>query len=138
MALPFVTSATSCADFGKTVLPYINQLYDLPQKIAQTTPSVQNLKGLYLATNPLVTALAFSLFLVPIFLVISEINKNYSQVDRCWSLLPTIYNAHYVAYAHAIGLPTQRLDSLIIISAVWSVSVSPGINYYRSSYPRRD
>ena len=75
-----------------------------------------------MATNPLITAFAFSLFLVPIFLLVSEVNKNYSQVDRMWSLLPTVYNAHYVVYAHCAGLETQRLDNLLAFSVVWSVS----------------
>lgn len=122
MALPVLKSAVACADFGRTVQPYISQLNDLPQQIYQSATDPQALKQLYLNTNPLVPAFAFSLALVPIVLVISEINKNYSQIDRVWSLLPTVYNLHYVAYAHAKGLPTQRLDSLAIISSVWSVS----------------
>lgn len=123
MALPLVKSALACSDFTRTVQPYIPQLNDLPQQLWQSATNPQALKQLYLNTNPLISAFAFSLLIVPIFLVISEINKNYSQVDRVWSLLPTVYNLHYVAYAHAKGLPTQRLDSLAIISSVWSVSM---------------
>lgn len=122
MALPIVKSAVTCADFSRTVQPYLSQLNDLPQQIYHSATSLQALKELYLGTNPLVSAFAFSLFLVPIFLVVSEINRNYSQVDRVWSILPTFYNLHYVAYAHAKGLPTQRLNSLAIISVIWSVS----------------
>ncbi|KAI9881075.1 MAG: hypothetical protein M1830_008233 [Pleopsidium flavum] len=129
MALPVIKSVSECADFSKTVLPYASQLNDLPQQILQSITNPQALKVLYVSTNPLITAFAFSLFLVPIFLVISEINKNYSQVDRCWSILPTIYNAHFVAYAHAVGLPTQRLDTLLAFSTVWSLRLT--YNYWR-------
>lgn len=121
MAIPMLKSAVACADFSRTVQPYISQLNDLPQQVLQSATSLQALKELYLNTNPLISAFAFSLFLAPIFLVVSEINKNYSQVDRVWSLLPTVYNLHYAVYGHARGLPTQRLNSLTIISAIWSV-----------------
>ena len=122
MSLPSVTSLLDCADFTKTVLPYIPQLYELPQQVFQSIANPQGLKELYLSTNPLVSAFAISLFLSPIFLVVSEINKNYSQVDRLWSILPTMYNAHYTMYAHATGLPTQRMDCLVAVSTIWSVS----------------
>jgi len=121
MSLPVIKTVSDCADFSKTVLPYVSQLNELPQQIFQSITNLQALKVLYVSTNPLITAFAFSLFLVPIFLLVSEINKNYSQVDRCWSILPTIYNAHFVTYAHAVGLPTQRLDTLLAFSTVWSV-----------------
>ena len=123
MALPLIKSVADCADYSKTVLPYIGQLYDLPQQVFDNITNLQALKVLYVSTNPLITAFAFSLFLFPVFLVVSEINKNYSQVDRCWSILPTIYNAHYTAYAHATGLSTRRMDVLLLSSIIWSVSV---------------
>ncbi|KAI4177083.1 MAG: hypothetical protein LQ343_000565 [Gyalolechia ehrenbergii] len=129
MAIPMLKSAVACADFSRTVQPYISQLNDLPQQVLQSATSLQALKELYLNTNPLISAFAFSLFLAPIFLVVSEINKNYSQVDRVWSLLPTVYNLHYAVYGHARGLPTQRLNSLTIISAIWSARLT--FNYWR-------
>lgn len=122
MALPVIKTLTECSSFEKTVLPYLPQLYDLPQQAIQSWNNPTALQNLYLATNPLISAFEFSLFLAPVFLLISEINKNYSQVDRCWSILPTIYNIHYVTYAHLSGLDTARLDNLVAFSVVWSVS----------------
>ena len=121
MALPVVRSLLDCTNFEKTVVPYIPQLYNLAQQVFQSITNLQALKVLYIATNPLISAFAFSLFLAPIFLVAGEVNRNYSQVDRFWSLLPTVYNAHYVLYAHATGLPTARLDALLVVSVLWSV-----------------
>lgn len=121
MALPVVKTLAECNNFKNTVLPYLPQLYDLPQQLLQSWNNPTELQNIYLATNPLITAAAFSLALVPVFLLVSELNKNYSQVDRMWSLLPTIYNAHYVVYAHMSGLNTERLDNLIAFSVVWSV-----------------
>ena len=122
MALPVVKSLADCVSLEKTVLPYTPQLYDLPQQLLQTVSNPYGLVTLYIATNPLISAFALSLFLAPIFLVVSEVNRNYSQVDRCWSLLPTIYNAHYALYAHLTGLPTGRMDALFVVSVMWSVS----------------
>lgn len=125
MALPVVKTFLDCSSFEKTVTPYIPQLYDLPQQILQTWNNPTGLKNLYLATNPLISGFALSLALAPLFLLVSEVNKNYSQVDRLWPVLPTLYNAHYVLFAHMSGLDTSRLDNLIAFSVVWSVSASP-------------
>ena len=115
-------TTAECADLAKTVLPYVFQLYDLPRLLFQSYNDPAELQKIYLSTNPLVTAFAFSLFVSSLFLLTSEINRNYSQVDRFWSILPTIYNSHYVLYAHLTGLPTQRLNNLLAVSVVWSVS----------------
>ena len=122
MALPVTKTFADCADWSKTVTPYIPQLYDLPQQVLSSITNPLALKTLYVSTNPLISAFAFSCVLFPIFLVVSEVNRNWSQVDRLWSILPTIYNIHYAVYAHAVGLPTKRLDTLAFFSIVWSVS----------------
>jgi len=122
MALPLVRSVADCSDFSLTVAPYVYQLYDLPQQLVQSWNNPTELLDIYLRTNPLISGFAFCLFLMPLVLLVSEVNKNYSQVDRLWSLIPTIYNAHFVTYAHLTGLPTHILDNLIAMSVVWSVS----------------
>lgn len=123
MALPVVATLQDCATFSKTVTPFIPQLYDLPNQIFAHYNDLTALKAIYTTTNPLVIAFAFALFVSPIFLIVAEVNKNYSQVDRCWSILPTIYNVHYCVWAHMNGLNTQRLDNLIAFSVIWSVSL---------------
>lgn len=123
MALPVVRTALECSDFYQTVWPYANQLSALPQIYFESIAHPAALRQIYLDTNPLVTAFAFSLFLAPVFLLVSEINKNYSQVDRVWSILPTVYNAHYVVYAHMMGMETKRLDALLVASLLWSVGL---------------
>lgn len=127
MALPIVKTALDCADYFKTVTPFVPQLTLLPNRIASSIADPVVLKQIYLDTNPLISAFVFSLALVPIFLLISEINKNYSQVDRMWSLLPSIYNAHYTVYAHMLGLETKRLDTLLAASCLWSVCLAISI-----------
>lgn len=122
MALPVVQSLQQCADYNTTVAPYLYQLTSLPEIfLSVNTPAA--LKQLYLDTNPLITAAAFSFALAPIFLVLSEINRNYSQVDRVWSILPTVYNLHYAIYARAARLHTTRLDVVLAISTLWTVKM---------------
>lgn len=122
MALPLVRTVAECADFNRVVTPYLPQLQELPSQIWASITDPSALYEIYLQTNPLITSLAFALALAPIVLILSEINGNYSQIDRLWSLLPTIYNAHYTWYAHAVGLPTQKIDSICTFSVLWSVS----------------
>ncbi|KAI9795193.1 MAG: hypothetical protein M1816_000215 [Peltula sp. TS41687] len=129
LALPAITTLQECTDFSKTVLPFIPQLRALPGKLLESWSSPQDLMKIYLSTNPLISAFAIALFLFPIFLIASEINKNYSQVDRFWSLLPTLFNAHFVTYAHLLDLPTKRLDTLLAVSTVWSLRLT--FNYWR-------
>ena len=120
-ALPTLKYISECADFSKTVAPYLPQLRALPSQVLQSWSDLDSLKELYISTNPLITALAFALSASPVFLLVSEVTQNYSQVDRAWSFLPTIYIAHFTTYAHLVGLPTQRLDTLLACSVIWSV-----------------
>lgn len=122
MALPAVTTFEECADFSKTVAPFIPQLYELPQQLLNSWSEPGGLLKVYLATNPLISAVAFGLALFPIVWIVSEVNRNYSQVDRLWSILPAVFVGHFVAYGHLIGLDTERLDTLMVAVAIWSVS----------------
>ncbi|RVX73186.1 hypothetical protein B0A52_02313 [Exophiala mesophila] len=129
MALPVVRTLTECADFQNTVAPYIHQLRPFPQVFWESIANPAALKQLYVDTNPLVTSTAFALAIAPIFLLVSEINRNYSQVDRFWSILPTVFNFHYAVYARAAGIDTKRVDAVLAVSMLWSVRLT--YNYYR-------
>ncbi|SZF04448.1 unnamed protein product [Blumeria hordei] len=129
MELLAMQSLADCASFDKTIHPNLPQLYELPHQILQSLNSLTALKEIYQNSDPFVTALAFSLLLAPTFLIVSEFNKNYSQVDRLWSILPSIYNIHYVVYARISGLETERLNHLLAFSIAWSLRLT--FNYYR-------
>ncbi|XXG96620.1 DNA-binding proteins Bright/BRCAA1/RBP1 and proteins containing BRIGHT domain [Hypoxylon texense] len=81
MAFPSVRTLEDCADYSKVVEPYLPQLYELPWKVIDVVSTRGSLLELYKNTNPLVSGLGFSIFLGVIFLVASEVNRNYSQVD---------------------------------------------------------
>ena len=120
-ALPAVNTFADSVNWTKTVSPYIPQLYDLPPQVWSSVQGLQSLKTLYISTNPLISAFTFCVALMPVFFIVAEVNRNWSQVDRCWSILPTLYNVHYAVYAHLAGLPTKRLDTLAFFSILWSV-----------------
>ncbi|RMZ81239.1 hypothetical protein DV736_g6654, partial [Chaetothyriales sp. CBS 134916] len=129
MALPVVRSGLECSDFSSTVEPYIPQFRSLASNVWTSISNPSALQQIYLDTNPLVSAFALSLALAPVFLVVSEINKNYSQVDRVWSILPTIYNLHYAVYAWTAGLKTTRIGAVALASTIWSTRLT--YNYWR-------
>lgn len=123
--MPALLSFPDTVDWSKTVEPYVPQLYELPSKVLDVLQSRQNLVDLYLQTNPLISGLGISILLGAVFLVVAEINKNYSQVDRCWSILPTLYIAHFDLWARLSGISSQRIDAILLFSTLWSVTCFP-------------
>ena len=119
--LPILSSIEDCSDFARTVQPFIPQLYALPDKIIANAANPQGLLRVYVETNPLVTGFAASLFLGGVFLIVSEVNRNYSQVDRMWSILPNLYIVHLALWARAAGMPHQRIDLVALATTLWSV-----------------
>lgn len=122
MALPTLLKFEDCAIWAKTVEPYVPQLYTLPSKVVDVVQGRQGLVDLYTQTNPLLSGFAISVVLGAVFLVVAEFNKNYSQVDRCWSILPTFYIAHFDLWARLAGVPSQRIDAILAFGIAWSVS----------------
>lgn len=121
MALPSVKTLEEYAKFSETVVPYLPQLYELPAKIIENISSRDGLANLYVETNPLISAFAFSLFLGFIFFIASEVTKNYSQVDRFWSILPNIYVLHIAFWAWLSGVPHTRIALVAVFTTIWSV-----------------
>jgi steroid 5-alpha reductase family enzyme len=54
----------------------------------------------------------------------AEINRNYSQIDRLWPILPAVYAAHFAVWARANGVGSERLDTLATAVGLWCVSTS--------------
>ncbi|KAF2738818.1 DUF1295-domain-containing protein [Polyplosphaeria fusca] len=129
LTVPTVKTLADCTDFTITVSPYLPQLYALPRQVFARINDFNALKELYITTNPLITALAFALFLASVVLVVSEVNKNYSQVDRLWGIIPVLFNSHYALWAHLAGLPAQRLDHVMSVSILWGMRLT--FNYWR-------
>ncbi|KAL7950401.1 hypothetical protein V8C42DRAFT_306367 [Trichoderma barbatum] len=129
MALPQVKSLQDCVDYSKVVEPFLPQLYQLPHQIWQSIDSVDALRELYVTTNPLVSGFAASLAVGLLTLIVSEINRNYSQVDRLWSILPNLYVVHIALWARVAGLPHSRVDLIAVYTTIWSIRLT--YNYWR-------
>ncbi|KAM4060338.1 hypothetical protein HRG_002086 [Hirsutella rhossiliensis] len=128
MLLPALKSLRDCSDYALTVEPFLPQLYALPARLAAVR-SLDGLMQLYVDTNPLMSAIAASIFLGGVFLVVSEANRNYSQVDRMWSFLPNLYIAHLAVWARLAGLPHSRIDLVAACTTLWSCRLT--FNYWR-------
>jgi hypothetical protein len=124
MALPQVKSLQDCVDYSKVVQPFIPQLYELPHQIWENIDSLDGLREVYVTTNPLISGFAASLAVGLLTLIVSEINRNYSQVDRLWSILPNLYVVHIALWARVAGLPHGRVDLIAIYTTIWSVRLS--------------
>ncbi|KAL4881128.1 hypothetical protein BJY04DRAFT_218644 [Aspergillus karnatakaensis] len=131
LPLPEIKSLADLVSFNHAVRPFLSQVAALPEQLhlAVVAKDVNALKGIYLSTNPLATATAFTLAISILFIIFSEINRNYSQVDRFWSILPSVFNVHFAVWARLSDLPTQTLDSVALISVLWSVRLT--YNYWR-------
>lgn len=125
MALPTLRALEESSDFSKTVEPFLPQLYDLPARFIDAASSRDGLLKLYVDTNPLISAFAISIALGAVFLVAAEVNRNYSQVDRFWSVGPNLYIGHLAIWARLAGVPHQRLDLILVFSTIWSVRAVP-------------
>ncbi|KAF5627384.1 DUF1295 domain protein [Fusarium tjaetaba] len=129
MSLPFVKSIEDCGEYAKTVQPYIPELYALPRQILDNIASPDGLRQIYVDTNPLISGFAISIALGFVFLVVSEINRNYSQVDRMWSILPNLYVVHLSVWARLAGIPSSRVDLIAAATTLWSCRLT--YNYWR-------
>lgn len=128
LPLPPILNAQEAAEYSRTLAPYVfsSQILELPSRVVAAATSadnaLQSLQELYLRTNPMLTVVGFALALCPFFVVAAEIRNNYSQVDCWWSILPMVYNLHYYLWAYGNGLPTDRLQTVGVITVLWGVS----------------
>jgi steroid 5-alpha reductase family enzyme len=56
--------------------------------------------------------------------LVSEITRNYSQVDKLWSLMPVAYS-----WMAAVSFPSPRLFLMAILVTLWGLRLS--YNFYR-------
>lgn len=128
-ALPAVHSLAACADHA-LVLPYLTAatptLWALVDA-AKSSPA--DILEWYLRTNPLLSGLIASVLLGFGVWVLSEVARNYSQVDRLWSVLPFAYVLHFDLWARRNGVPSARLDLAVFCIACWSARLT--FNYWR-------
>ncbi|KAG2213558.1 hypothetical protein INT46_002264 [Mucor plumbeus] len=111
-------------DHARSVLQtYFNNITSVSAIRSFVSSSIQDpsqLIALYKETDPLESSLYFSSVLITIHYIVSEITKNYSQVDRAWSILPGIYAWHYTIHDYLLnGSFHPRLLVGSILISIW-------------------
>ena len=82
--------------------------------------------SLYGGTDPLVMAFWASLAFGGLCWLLSILTREYSWVDRLWSITPVLYAVHFAAHA---GFSDARLNLMAILVAAWGVRLT--YNYAR-------
>ena len=80
----------------------------------------------YQSTDPLVTAFYASLAFAGLCWLLSVLTREYSWVDRLWSITPVLYSVHFAAYA---GFDDVRLNLMAALVTAWGVRLT--YNYAR-------
>jgi steroid 5-alpha reductase family enzyme len=76
---------------------------------------------LYRTTDPLTTALWGAGAFAFLCWALSLITKEYSWVDRIWSITPVVFAIHFAAY---VGFADARLNLMAALTVVWGVRLT--------------
>ena len=76
---------------------------------------------LYKSTDPLTTALWAAGGFALLCWVLSLITKEYSWVDRLWSITPALFAVHFAAY---VGFTDLRLNLMAGLAVLWGVRLT--------------
>ncbi|KAI8146306.1 hypothetical protein BJV82DRAFT_601331 [Fennellomyces sp. T-0311] len=79
----------------------------------------------YQATDPLVFASGLMVMFTVIHLVMGELTRNYSQVDRAWSILPGVYAWHFCLHDYLNRSTFQpRLVLAAVLISIWGTRLT--------------
>ncbi len=76
---------------------------------------------LYKSTDPLTTALWVAGGLALACWVLSLVTKEYSWVDRLWSITPPLFAIHFAAH---VGFSDARLNLMAALTVLWGVRLT--------------
>jgi len=76
---------------------------------------------LYRSTDPLTLALWVAGGVALVCWVLSLITKEYSWVDRLWSIMPPLFAVHFAGHA---GFDDPRLNLMAALAVVWGVRLT--------------
>jgi len=79
------------------------------------------LLDLYKSMDPFVTALWVAGGLAFLCWVLSLITKEYSWVDRLWSITPVLFAVHFAGY---VGFSDARLNLMAALAVLWGVRLT--------------
>ncbi|GAA5807191.1 hypothetical protein MFLAVUS_000546 [Mucor flavus] len=111
-----------------TVQAGFNDLISSKHIVSSICSALQNcgeIQAFYKNTDPLVSALYFTTILISIHYVMSEITKNYSQVDKAWSILPAVYAWHFTIHDYVLhGSFHPRLLAATVLISIWGTRLT--------------
>ncbi|KAF3918778.1 hypothetical protein AA313_de0202989 [Arthrobotrys entomopaga] len=97
--------------------------------LQQAVEGKRSFLDFYKETDPFASSIIASLVLSILTLLLSEVTRNYSQVDRLWSILPAVYICHYSYWASLNNLYSDRVNTAAVLSVAWSIRLT--YNYWR-------
>ncbi len=109
---------------------YFDHLIDKLFRIMTNTIFIQSTEmGTYWFSDMLMSDIARSFIMIMVIaaiscFIISELTRNYSQVDKLWSLMPIVYAA-----VTAVQYPSARVYMMLILVVIWGFRLS--YNFYR-------
>lgn len=106
-------------------LDSIPQIDVIKQRILNT-----GLVNTYIHGDSFVIVVCFMLFVSFACWLLSVIMRNYSQVDRIWSIVPFVYCWHFLIHSYLnTNQWNDRLLCMTILSTMWGLRLS--YNFYR-------
>jgi steroid 5-alpha reductase family enzyme len=82
---------------------------------------VSDLLDLYRSADPLVAAFVACAVLSAWCWLASVVTRDYSQVDRLWSILPVLYVFHFAARS---GFAHPRLTAMTVLALLWGTRLT--------------
>ncbi|KAI8094805.1 hypothetical protein BDF21DRAFT_331558 [Thamnidium elegans] len=93
--------------------------------ICSTLQNCSKFQAFYKDTDPLVSALYLTTILISVHYVMSEVTKNYSQVDRAWSILPAVYAWHFTIHDYVLHKSFHpRLLTASVLISIWGTRLT--------------
>ncbi|KAG0172740.1 hypothetical protein DFQ30_009756 [Apophysomyces sp. BC1015] len=80
---------------------------------------------LYRATDPILTALVIVAVFTTSHYILSELTRNYSQVDKAWSILPGLYAWHFFIHDYLLkNTINPRLLIASVLITLWGIRLT--------------
>lgn len=116
----------------KTLLDGVFEFIESAQNIQHNLESISQVGILnsYIETDPFVFGVYVMLVISFLCWIVSIIMRNYSQVDRIWSIVPFAYCWHFMIHGYLrYGELNNRLLVMTILTTLWGLRLS--YNFYR-------
>ncbi|KAH8549713.1 hypothetical protein BGW37DRAFT_500525 [Umbelopsis sp. PMI_123] len=113
----------SVQDLQATVLDFVQN--QAPIYLKNTTLAPESLLQSYISLDPLISALAIATVFSIAHWFIGLVTSNYSQVDKCWSILPVVYSWHFSVHDYLVhGQVHPRLVLITTLITVWGMRLT--------------